>query len=130
MKITSYEELFNNITETERVIIDVLRQIILETIPKKCKEKFSYNVPYFYCKRGICIVWPASIPRGGITKGVLLGFSHGNKLIDEDNYLIHGTNKQVFYRIYKTPDEINEKAIIKLLDEAVKNSCSKKFSTN
>ena len=50
----------------------------------------------------------------------MLGFSHGNKLKDVDNYLTHGTNKQVFYKIYKLPEEINETAIIKLLKEAVK----------
>jgi hypothetical protein len=51
---------------------------------------------------------------------VLLGFWYGNKLNDEDNYLTHGTNKQVFYKIYRSPEEIDEAAIVKLLREAVK----------
>lgn len=119
MKIQSVHHLFEVLPENEKNIVDILRQIILENIPKRCKEKISYNVPYFHCKRGICIIWPASIPRGGIKEGVLLGFSYGNKLLDEDNYLTHGTNKQVFYKIYKSVEEINEQAIIKLLEEAV-----------
>ena len=71
-------------------------------------------------KKGICIIWPASIPRGGIKKGVLLGFWYGNKLKDIDNYLTHGTNKQIFYKIYNSFEDIDEKAIVKLLKEAVK----------
>jgi len=106
--------------EHERIIVDVLRQIILENLPSYCKEKISYNVPFFYGKKGICIIWPATVPRGGIQKGVLLGFWYGNKLRDSDNYLIHGTNKQIFYKIFYTPEEINEKAITRLVKEAVK----------
>ena len=103
----------------ERIITDVLRQIISENLPAYCKEKISYNVPFFYGNRSICIVWPATVPRGGIKSGVLLGFWYGNRLKDADNYLTHGTNKQIFYKIYKTAEEINEKALVKLLKEAV-----------
>ena len=101
-------------------MVDVLRQIIIENLPPACKEKIAYNVPFFYGNKGICIIWPASIPRGGIKKGVLLGFWHGNKLMDKDSYLTHGTNKQVFYKIFNSAEEINEKAIKKLLKEAIK----------
>ena len=84
------------------------------------KEKISYNVPFFYGRKGICIVWPAAIPRGGIKEGVLLGFWHGNKLIDSENYLTHGSNKQIFYKIFKHVKEIDEVAIVKLLKESVR----------
>jgi hypothetical protein len=80
----------------------------------------SFNVPFFYGRKGICIIWPATIPRGGIKKGVLLGFWYGNKLNDIYNYLTHGTNKQIFYKIFNTPEDIDEKAIKKLLKEAVR----------
>jgi len=119
MKIKSLIELIDLLPENERIIVDVLRQIIIENLPAYCKEKISYNVPFFYGKKGICIVWPATVPRGGIKRGVLLGFWYGCKLQDVDNYLTHGTNKQIFYKIYYTPEEINEKAIKKLLKEAV-----------
>ena len=118
-KIKSLIQLFEILPEEERIIVDVLRQIILENLPAGCKEKISYNVPFFYGHKGICIIWPATIPRGGIKEGVLLGFWYGNKLKDEDNYLTHGTNKQVFYKIFKKADEIDEAAIVKLLIEAV-----------
>jgi hypothetical protein len=112
-------QLYERLPEEQRIIVDVLRQIIRDNLPDYCKEKISYNVPYFYGRKGICIVWPAAIPRGGIREGVLLGFWHGNKLTDEDSYLTHGTNKQVFYKIFKTAEEIDEDAIVKLLKEAV-----------
>jgi hypothetical protein len=120
IKIRSLLQLFQLLPEEERIIVDVLRQIILENLPDYCKEKISYNVPFFYGHKGICIIWLATIPRGGIKEGVLLGFWYGNKLDDADGYLTHGTNKQVFYKIYKTAEEIDEGAIVKLLKEAVR----------
>ncbi|MEO7308287.1 MAG: DUF1801 domain-containing protein [Ferruginibacter sp.] len=119
IKIRSVLQLYDAIPEHERIMVDVLRQIISNQLPPYCKEKISYNVPYFHGHKGICIIWPAAIPRGGIKKGVLLGFWHGNKLIDTDNYLTHGTNKQIFYKIFNDVEEINVKAIIKLLKKAV-----------
>lgn len=120
MKITSLIQLFECLTEEERIILDVLRQIIREQLPPHCKEKLAFNVPYFYGRKGICIVWPASIPRGGFKKGVLLGFWQGNKLKDKDHYLTKGTNKKIYYKIFTRAEEINERAIVKLLKEAVK----------
>ncbi len=120
IKIRSFLQLYEVLPGHERIIVDVLRQIIKEQLPATCKEKISYNVPFFYGNKGICIVWPSTIPRGGIKKGVLLGFWYGNKLNDRDNYLTHGTNKQIFYKIFNSVDEINVKAIVKLLKEAVK----------
>ena len=120
MKVKNMLQLYELLTGEERIIVDVLRQIIREQLPANCKEKISYNVPYFYGNKGICIVWPASIPRGGIKKGVLLGFWYGNKLNDPDQYLLHGSNKQIFYKIFHQAEDIDEKAIVKLLKEAVK----------
>src|SRR6187551_3397709 len=120
LKIKSLLQLYELLPEQERIIVDVLRQIITGNLASYCKEKISYNVPFFYGKKGICIIWPATVPRGGIKKGVLLGFWYGCKLKDTDNYLTHGTNKQVFYKIFHSPKEINNRAIIKLVKEAVK----------
>jgi len=118
-KITSLVQLFDRLTENERIIVDVLRQIVRENLPNYCKEKLAFNVPYFYGHRGICIIWPASVPRGGIKEGVLMGFWQGNKLQDEDGYLTRGTNKKVFYKIFKHVEEIDEGAVVKLLKEAI-----------
>jgi hypothetical protein len=120
IKIRSLVDLFELLPEDEWIIVDVLRQIIIDNLPSYCKEKISYNVPFFYGNKGICIVWPSTIPRGGIKQGVLLGFWYGNKLNDIDQYLTHGTNKQIFYKIFKSVDEIDEGSIVKLLKEAIK----------
>ena len=119
LKIKSLLHLYEILPEEERIIVDVLRQIIKESLPDYCKEKISYNVPFFYGNKGICIIWPSTIPRGGIKKGVLLGFWYGYKLKDPDQYLTHGTNKQIFYKIFQSPDEIDETAVLNLLDEAI-----------
>ena len=119
IKIRSLVQLFDLLPENERIITDVLRQIILDNLPSYCKEKISFNVPYFYGHKGICIVWPATIPRGGIKTGVLLGYWYGNRLIDADQYLTHGTNKQIFYKIFQSPEEIDEQPIVQLLKEAI-----------
>ena len=120
IKIKSLKSLYEALPESERITVDVLRQIIIENIPPTCREKISYNVLFFYGNKGICVVYPAFIPRGGIKEGVLLGFWYGSRLRDVDNYLTHGTNKRVFYKIYNSVEEINEKAIVKLLKEAVR----------
>ena len=119
-KIKSILDLYAILPEQEWIMTDVLRQIIIAHLPANCKEKICYNVPFFYRNKGICIVWPATIPRGGINEGVLLGFWQGNKLIDKDCYLTHGTNKKIFYKIFKSPDDIDEAAIAILLKEAIK----------
>ncbi len=124
MKIRSIAELYSILPEEEKIIVDVLRQIILEMLPKNCREKISYNVPFFYGNKGICIVWPATVPGGGIKSGVLLGYWYGNKLKDEDGFLTHGTNKQIFYKIYQRAEEIDDRPIKKLLKEAFKLDAS------
>ena len=129
MKIRNLIELYTLLPEDEKLIVDVLRQIIIETLPEYCKEKISYNVPFFFGNKGICIIWPSTVPRGGITKGVLLGFWYGHKLIDDDCFLSHGTNKQIFYKIYQAVEEIDENPVKKLLKEAIRlDSTFKKIS--
>ena len=120
IKIQSMVQLYELLPENERLITDILRQIIIETLPQEYKEKISYNVPFFRGNKAICIIWPSAIHGGGIREGVLLGFWYGNKLNDVDNYLKHGTNKQVFYKIYTTVEEIDQAAIVKLLKEAIR----------
>lgn len=119
MKFQSFVEFWDYLPENERIIVDVLRQIIHTHLPSTFNEKLAYNVPFYYGIKRVCLIWPASVKGGGIRSGVLLGFSQGNKLQDPDNYLKHGTNKQVYYKIYQSVDEIDELAISKLLKEAI-----------
>ncbi len=119
IKIRHITELLEILPEEERIMVDILLSLIRNSLPAYCKEKISYNVPFFYGNRGICVVWPASVPRGGIKQGVLLGFWQGNKLNDSDNYLDKGSNKKVFYKVFKKAEDIDIQAIEKLLNEAV-----------
>lgn len=120
IKFHSIVEFWEYLPEDERLLIDILRQIVLDALPATCREKLTYNVPYYYGRKRICLIWPASVPWGGVGEGVLLGFSQGNKMPDAGNYLTHGTNKQVYYKIFRSVDEIDEAAIISLLNEAVR----------
>lgn len=117
MRITSMLELYERMPKDQRQICDVLRSTILQCLPE-VKEMFSWNVPYFYKNKGICIVWPAAIPRGGITTGVLFGLWYGNQLKDQESFLTRGTNSQIFYRKYFDVNEIDEAPINRLLLQA------------
>lgn len=119
VRYRSVVELWEHLPPSERALMDVLRQIILATLPGTCTERLAYNVPFYYGRRRICLIWPASVPRGGFTEGVLLGFAQGYRLKDPHGYLRHGTNKVVYYRIFRSADEIDVKAIVDLLHEAV-----------
>ncbi|MEZ4911877.1 MAG: DUF1801 domain-containing protein [Saprospiraceae bacterium] len=118
MKIRNISELAQVLPEEEWILTDLLRQIVLENLPEYCKEKISYNVPYFYGNKGICIIWPASIPRGGFSQGVLFGFWQGY-LLDDGHYLTRGTNTKIFYKIFKNPYEVNPDILADLLQKAV-----------
>jgi len=97
-KIQSILHLYDVLPENERSIVDVLRQVTRAHTPPYVKEKIAYNVPFFFGNRGICIIWPSFVPRGGITEGVLFGLWHGNQLADKDHYLTRGSNKKNFIR--------------------------------
>ena len=120
LKIESLLDLMEILPPDEALLVDVLRELVYDTLNDECKEKLSYNVPYFYGNKGICIIWPSTIPRGGIKEGVLFGFWYGCLLDDPMNYLDRGSNKQIYYKIYKKPEDIDVKALRELLLNALK----------
>lgn len=128
IKFQSLVEFFEFLPQDEAILTDVLRQITIETLNGYGKEKLSYNVPFFYGNRSICLIFPASVPQSGVKKGVLFGFWYGNRLKDKDNYLDRGTNKQIFYKIYQSVDDINISSLKSLIREAV--ALDKKFKKN
>jgi len=118
-KVKSIVHLYELLPESERLMVDVIRNIIIDVLPGRCKEKISFNVPYFYGNKGICIVWPASIKGGGITRGVLFGLWRGNELQDHTQYLTKGKNKKIFYKIFYSLEDIDESQIKSILTEAI-----------
>ena len=113
------EEFLDYLPDHERKMVDLLREIIFECIPE-CKEKLSYNVPYFSRYSRICFIWPASIPWGKVKmNGVQLGFCKGYLLQDEFGYLEKGNRKQVFSKTFFNIKDINEDLLKAYLFDAV-----------
>lgn len=131
INFSSVEDFLAYLPSYERAIVDVLRDIVLQSIPD-CTEKLSYNVPYYYRHSRICFIWPASVPWGRVPlHGVQLGFCNGNLLYDDRDYLDKGNRKQVYVKVFTNVQEItaNDHSILHtylvnavLIDEQLHNS--------
>ncbi|MEZ4825078.1 MAG: DUF1801 domain-containing protein [Bacteroidia bacterium] len=119
VKFQSVDEFLDYLPENERIMVDILREIIFECIPE-CREKLSYNVPYYWRNRRVCFLWPASVPWGNVKlNGVQLGFCEGYKMNDDLGYLEKGNRKQVYTKTFMKPEEIDPDLIRVYLFEAV-----------
>ena len=116
----SYVTFWERLPPDEQVLVDYLRRLVNKVLPGHCREKITNGVPYFFGEKRICLIWPASVKGGGIKKGVLFGFSYGFLLDDPEGYLDHGTNKRIYYKIYKSLEDIDPHALTRLLNRAVK----------
>ncbi len=108
VKFDSLDEFFDFLPEEELVVVEYLRAVILDCIPN-CTEKLSYNVPYFKLRSNICFIWPASVLWGKkkTYEGVRLGFVKGYLMHDDIHYLEKGERKQVYWRDFKSIEEID-----------------------
>lgn len=95
----SVDEFLDFLPEEELKILTVLRALVFDCLPN-CKEKLSFNVPFYSLHKSVCFIWPASITWGKkeTYKGVRMGFAKGYLLGDESNYLEKGNRKQVYWR--------------------------------
>ena len=119
IKFHTVEDFLDFLPENELQIVSVLRNIILENLPN-CKEKLSYNVPYYYGRRRICFIWPASVPWGKVKlNGVQLGFCNAKLMQDELNYLDKDNRKQIGTKTFFSVKEIEEDLIKMYLFEAL-----------
>jgi len=116
----SVGEFLEYLPAEERVIVDVLRKLILDTLPG-IEERLSFNVPFYRMKKDICFIWPASILWGKkkTYEGVRLGFSYGHVLQDEIGYLNKGNRKQVSWRDFGDAKEVDRDLIRMYLYEAI-----------
>ncbi len=115
----SLDDFLEFLPEEERVITEKLRALVFDTLPE-IGERLSFNVPYYRLHRDICFIWPASV-LWGKTKaydGVRFGFTYGHLLQDESHYFQLGNRKQVSYRDFHTPLEIDSDRIRSFLFEA------------
>ncbi|MEZ4776402.1 MAG: DUF1801 domain-containing protein [Bacteroidia bacterium] len=119
VRFDNVEAFLDYLPDNERVIVDVLRQIILDCIPD-CREKLSYNVPYYWRHSRVCFIWPSAVPWGNVKlNGVQLGFCQGYKLSDEIGFLEKGNRKQVYSKTFTRVEEIDEELVRAYLYEAV-----------
>ena len=119
-KFSSIDEFLDFLPEQERQITEYLRDLIYGCIPD-VSEKLSYNVPYFKKHKNICFIWPGSVLWGKKRsyEGVRLGFTQGYLLEDEINYLDKGDRKQVYWRDFRSLEEIDSEVLCAYIFEAV-----------
>jgi hypothetical protein len=119
VSFSDISEFLDYLPDDERRIVEVLRNLVLDCIPA-CREKLSYNVPYYSRKANICFIWPGSIGWGGVTnQGVRFGFTRGHLLRDEIAFLDKGNRKQVYWRDYFNVSEIDPDLLKAYIFEAV-----------
>ncbi len=112
------QELLDFLPEEQRTITEKLRELIHEEL-SHCKEKFSFNVPFYFGNNHICLIWPGAVPWGKNTiVGVELGFAKGHLLTD-DGYLAKGNRKYVYIKTFYKLSEINDAKIRELLQQAL-----------
>ena len=108
----------NKLPSSEKKIVQTLRQLILETIPE-IEERLSYGVPYYYRKRRMFFLWPASSPLSNLKKGVNIGFCYGSLVLDKEKFLERNGRKQVYMKPFTHIRDIPLDTIRTLLLEAV-----------
>lgn len=122
----SVEEMLLSLPSGERKIVERLRALIAQCLPK-AKEKLSYGVPFYSHHRMICFIWPPTITwdpqqlkkkEANLAKGVTLGFSQGNRMSNEDGVLLAEGRKQVYCMYFKNLSDIDDQQIRALLFEA------------
>ncbi|MEM6773155.1 MAG: DUF1801 domain-containing protein, partial [Bacteroidota bacterium] len=99
------DELFDSLPESERIIANILREIVKENLPE-VREKLSWGAPFYHGRRSICFIWPASIPWGKLDAGVALGFARADAL-DHNGYLSQEERKQIGRCVFLTAEEID-----------------------
>ncbi len=116
-KFKNVGEFLDFLPEDERTIVDSLRPLIMEVVPDG-KEKLAYNVPFYYRYGRICFIWPASVPWGGVDRGVAIGFCRGDLLNDDMCYLERGNRREVYTKTFGCVDEIDPGLLRSYLFEA------------
>ncbi len=118
-KFHNLDEFLEFLPEDELKLVNHLRLLVLDCLPG-CREKLSYNVPYYIMRKNICFIWPASVTWGKnkTYTGVRFGFTRGYMLQDELNYLDKGDRKQVFWKDFQHISEIDEDVLKSYIFEA------------
>lgn len=120
VQFRSVGELFDFLDPERLEMVELLRELVLETVPG-VEERLSFNVPFYRRYGALCFIWPGSVSWGStVWEGVEFGFNNGHLLADEDRYLDRGKRKQVFTkRFFSVQDvKMNIERLRALLMEA------------
>lgn len=114
------DEFLAFLPEDELAITECLRKLIFECLPT-ATEKLAYNVPYYKHYRNFCFIWPGSVWWGKkrTCDGVRLGFTNGQFLTDDINYLNKGDRKQVYWKDFSSVREIEKALVQSYIFEAI-----------
>ena|SRR3989337_166113 len=120
------EEMIMNLPKQEQVMVNRLRELVLECLPMATeKGYYGEGVPFYTHHRMICFIWPASVVWGPKKKpevqkafGVTLGFCQGNRMANEEGVLQAEGRKQVYVMYFHSLNEIQEDKVRALLFEA------------
>lgn len=112
------DELYDSLPDNERLTASVLRDIIRTTLPR-VREKKSYGAPFYFGRRALCYVWPASITWGGKRQGtgVNLGF-HRARGLDHGGRLAFGKRKDIGQCTFDAAEEIDVVWVTDMLQQA------------
>ena len=115
------DETIGDLPKEEQVIVNRLRSIILDCLPKATEN--MDGVIFYSRHRIICFIWPPSLYLGtkkpAVTRdGVTLGFQYGNLMANEEGLLLKENRKQVYCIYFKSVKEIHDEQIRPLLFEA------------
>lgn len=113
----TYDDFFYDLPETEKVIVEQLRDIVLDTAPD-FEERLSYGVPYYFLNSRVCFIWPSSV-KPGPKSGVVLGFCRGHLLSNEQELLEKEGRKEVYMITFHLPGEIQPEVLREIIYEAI-----------
>lgn len=115
--MSTIEEFIYDLPKDECEMCFRLRNIIL-SVTSDLEEQFSYGVPYYFRRRRVCCIWPASA-KAGPKRGVFVGFAYGNLLSNEQGIIEMGNRKRFGLIRYYNVKEIQEEPLLEILHEAI-----------
>ena len=111
VKFRSINDFLDYLPKEELQIVERLQTIVLDTLPD-VRERLAYNVPFYYRRRRLAYVWPASVPWGAVERGVALGFSYGKHLSYFADQRTGTTTKLVFTELHQIDTPLLEALLL------------------
>jgi len=125
-KYGSVDEMIASLPAAEKVIVNRLRLLIRECLPKSVElAYYGLAVPFYRHHRLICFIWPSSViwgkdksPNAKEKRGIVsLGFNQGYLMAGDKTLLAEG-RKQIHIHYIKSIKELDEEKIRAQLFEA------------